>query len=145
MRISPALTATCEICHGALASMSESSCHALVHLTRRLFMMIAPGIKSGFFAVANWLGSSRLEKIFRSRGYLLGTSQVTCNVFSASVVLYSGCVHICCVSYLDLPLMMPRSRPSTLQHDGTFCLQWPDNDSRFVYSSWISVCSLAGV
>ncbi len=41
-------------------------------------MLIAPALNQIVFTVANWLGSSRLPKIFRSRGYLLGTSQVTC-------------------------------------------------------------------
>jgi len=47
-------------------------------LYRRLLMLIAPALNQIVFTVANWLGSSRLPKIFRSRGYLLGTSQVTC-------------------------------------------------------------------
>ena len=46
-------------------------------LCRRLLMLIAPALNQIVFTVANWLGSSRLPKIFRSRGYLLGTSQVT--------------------------------------------------------------------
>ena len=40
-------------------------------------MLVAPALNWIMFAVFNWLGSSRLPKIFRSRGYLLGTSQVT--------------------------------------------------------------------
>ena len=43
-------------------------------------MMVAPALNNITFAIANWLGGSRLPKIFRTRGYLLGTSQVTPHV-----------------------------------------------------------------
>ena len=47
-----------------------------VQRTRRMLALIAPSLTIVWFTLANWLGSSRLAKIFRSRGYLLGTSQV---------------------------------------------------------------------